>query len=1486
MVLLSMVISLFIGIQDPIIQKFTVRIAAGYLSQKTGAEIKIGRLYIAPDFSIHIKDFSAKDLKDNYLAKIGNLRTRLYIQDLLEGRIHLGDVELDDTEANLIKYQGSSGFNFQFILDAFPSDPNKKESEGATEIRIDKVKLKNIKFQLWDQNRANLQKTLDNRMDYAHLALEDINLDAEDIAIIGDSIHSTINNLTAIDICGFQLKQFKGIANVSPSGILVDDLHIQTNNSLLHMDLHMLYSGFDDISEFVDSVYFDTKIYPTDILLSDIGFFADVMYKMPNRVFFETRFIGPIENFRVEDFIVQFGKETQLEANLSMHPLDFFDGMHTLNIRRCHYNYDDINNFYIPGNSITIPLPESIKGMGSGNLTFDFRGSYNDFIAQAGLTSGIGDINVSFTMDKQSEAQTLFSGLVDAQHINIGAIANAPDIVGSIDLQAEIKGKSLKGHGIELDINGDASNAFVLRNSIDEIKLNGQLSEKQFQGLISIKDDDLDLDFNGLANFNNAKSPHGDFHVNINKADLKNLNLLKNDTIATLSTTITANMVGFNLDDLEGSLSIDGTTFTNGSGRHTMEHLYANIVNDEWMQRRINIICDFFSYEMAGLIDFASLPMAMKAYIDSYTHIPQWEDALNAYRNMKGKKEQDFFVKLNITNPAPLTQLLMPKLQLAKNTTLNGTFTSRSNTLNMTLRSKQVNFGNIQFVDFEGKNLSTPWNSIARINIDHLIMRDGTKHDSTQLGLENIILEGRLQNDSIFADLKWDDEDSNDHNRANIKTAIVPTIDGGRFNIRSADLLINDSIWNIDPKNMIVFGGDDIEIRHLSFFNNNQKFTVDGKVPYYNTDTINIKFKDFDVSSFDLIFKGAGFDLNGFIDGDAQISDLKGSPSVISNISIKSLEFNREPFGDAVIDSYWDNLNNSLYVDASLINQETPSFRLYGNYNARQKKDKLNFKLDLNEFRISILSPFLQGIVSRMQGLGNGAFNISGSLQEPNVEGELSIDDGGCQIEFLKTYYTFNPTIKITNSSIDLNNMILTDTLGNSAKVIGSISHNHFKDLYLDITLLPNNFLALATSMKDSPSYFGSAIADGTVEVKGAINDIKLKIRALTKRGTRITIPLGGASSVKNNDFIVFVAPEDDLVENIAPEATPKKRKSAFDIDLGVDVTDDARIKILLPSNIGSLDATGAGNIKIGVNSSGDFTLFGDYLIDNGKLQINYNSILNKNLKIQKGGTISWVGDPVKGTINVTGIYSTTASISSLGLGADSTASNFNNVNVECLIHLTNSLLNPNVSFGIRFPNANEDTRQSIFTVLDTTNQSVMTQQAISLLILNTFSNVQASNGFTNASAYLDVLTSQLTNWVSQISQNFDMGIHYKPGDALSNEQLQIALKTQLFDNRLTLETNLGMINSPNTSANASNIVGEFDLYWKISEDGKLQAHVYNHSNSNNYLYNYTFDKLSPYTQGLGLSYSHSFNRFRDIFKKKRKVQERPIIDKQEQQKQ
>ena len=156
---ISTLVTLFVAIQDPIIQRFAVRFAGGYLSEKTGADIKVGKLSISSDFRIMVDDVSVKDLNGNNLATIGALRTKINIMDLLDRKIHLSSVILRDSEINLVKYEGSDDFNFKFLADFFSSDKEKDPDQPPMPVLIDRIQLKNVDFQMWNQDEADSLKT-------------------------------------------------------------------------------------------------------------------------------------------------------------------------------------------------------------------------------------------------------------------------------------------------------------------------------------------------------------------------------------------------------------------------------------------------------------------------------------------------------------------------------------------------------------------------------------------------------------------------------------------------------------------------------------------------------------------------------------------------------------------------------------------------------------------------------------------------------------------------------------------------------------------------------------------------------------------------------------------------------------------------------------------------------------------------------------------------------------------------------------------------------------------------------------------------------------------------------------------------------------------------------------------------------------------------------------------------------------------------------
>ena len=131
-----------------------------------------------------------------------------------------------------------------------------------------------------------------------------------------------------------------------------------------------------------------------------------------------------------------------------------------------------------------------------------------------------------------------------------------------------------------------------------------------------------------------------------------------------------------------------------------------------------------------------------------------------------------------------------------------------------------------------------------------------------------------------------------------------------------------------------------------------------------------------------------------------------------------------------------------------------------------------------------------------------------------------------------------------------------------------------------------------------------------------------------------------------------------------------------------------------------------------------------------------------------------------------------------------------------------------------------------------------------------------------------ELLSSQISNWLSQISDDFNLGFNYRSGDQISNEEVALALSTQLFDNRIQLSGNFGVSRGNATNQQPSNYIGDVKVEYLLTREGRLKLIAYNESNN----YRNVSTQQSPYTQGVGIVYQEDFNHFSDIIKKWSKV--------------
>ena len=115
-----------------------------------------------------------------------------------------------------------------------------------------------------------------------------------------------------------------------------------------------------------------------------------------------------------------------------------------------------------------------------------------------------------------------------------------------------------------------------------------------------------------------------------------------------------------------------------------------------------------------------------------------------------------------------------------------------------------------------------------------------------------------------------------------------------------------------------------------------------------------------------------------------------------------------------------------------------------------------------------------------------------------------------------------------------------------------------------------------------------------------------------------------------------------------------------------------------------------------------------------------------------------------------------------------------------------------------------------------------------------------------------------------QISNEFDVGVHYRPGDEVNKDQVELALSTQFFNDKMSIDGSVA--NNANTATNqhAASVVGDINVDYKLSEDGKLRAKAFNKANDGDILNT----QKGPYTQGLGIVYREEFETLGELYRR------------------
>ena len=1464
---------IFFVIRIPAVQTFIAKKITGYISKETNSTVSIGNVKFSFFNKLEMTEILIKDQHKDTLLYVPDLTIGIRQIGRKNHSLKLGKVVVIKPVVYFIT--DSAGLmNLTWYLKMIQK-PKDSTSVKNSYFHVNQIEISDARFSLINHSGAP-SKTL---LDLNNIRLKDVNAIVENLDVRNDSTSFDIYNLGFTESSGFVVKRMSSNFLLYNQNILFSDVSLLCDSSIINADhIGILADSAASFKRFTEEVKLDISLKKSLINSNDLKYFVPFLKDYYESIWLSGDVTGTVSELKGRNIKLTYKNETYLDCNFDFSGLpDIEKTFMFIDVNDFRSISKDIEQIKIPGKGYIL-LPEALHKLGVVSFSGSFTGFTRDFVTYGKINTNMGIISTDLSLRPSGKGSYSIKGLIRGSDIDLGSITGNPILFGGLSMKANIDGTSASFKKFAVNITGKIDSVEINNYKYRNITLNGLFTDKAWDGNIKVEDENIHMDLVGMFDFNH-KLPEFDFTMNLLKSNLYKLNIDKSDTSSSLTMLLTANINGNNIDNLNGEIKVLNSTYRKYSNNldiydFTIKTFYLNNIP------AISIRTDFLDANLLGRHNFAGIGDILKSKLaelmPSKFEKPKTDNKLN---------ENNFVFDIKFKNTNELNKFFRTGIALSENSIIQGAFFPDS-IISVSGTAKLLAFNNNTFnnLSIDGSSVDT----ISKVSIKSSSLTLSGLSELKDMGLtfnsvpdhfhflvdwnnnEKIINKGTFIADGAFQ-----------KKLPGQKSTLL------RIGLLPADIYVRNNLWKINPS-VILIDSSSVNIEKFSILNNEKYIRIDGAISVNSSDTMRMEFNGINIDPLNILYERKQSNdpnmirlaLGGTLNGKISFTNVYRNFMFESDIRVKDFTLLGSRYGEVKIESVWDYNKKIANITANNNFKGRKMFDITGFYDPATVNADLTAKAD--SLPIDLLNPLLKIFASGITGTASGTVKFTGNFAKPVLIGALMGENATLKIDYLQTRYRFNDTIRFDKAGLKFNNIKVLDDKGNIATINGTVFHKYFKDFAADLTIsipVTSEFMVLNTKLKDNDLFYGTAYASGVTTIKSYGNALSFDISAKTGKNTRFFIPLNSGLSATDKSFINFVDVDQDKKQisssvNILPA---KPTQVALNVNFDLEVTPDAEVQLIFDSKAGDvMKGTGTGNLNISYTSKGEFKMYGDYIIDDGDYLFTLGGVLNKRFTVQNGGKISFNGDVHDADIDIKAVYKTKAALYDIMLGMFPDPKFKERIPVECQLNLTGNLFNPVIGLDIFLPTADEETRAYLRSMIKSDED--MSRQFLFLLVMNKFyadpmagtSQSTADMGSATVGVTTtEMLSNQVSNWLSQISNDFDIGVVYRPGStALPNSQdVNVALSTQVLNDKVVLNGNFdygGSQSTTNSTTGNNAISGAFNVEFKITE--KIRFKVFNRSNDNFYI-----DNGIQYTQGVGLFFRQDFNKFKDLFKKQEK---------------
>jgi len=1462
----------------PSVQNTLGAATASALKSAFGWDVSIGRIRFGLWNRVVIDDIYLKDRQDSTMLHASRLAAKINLLPLAKGQISIANAQLFGTQIHIYQSTPQDKPNFQFLIDTFSSNDT---TSSSINLRIGSILLRRVSVD-WHQ-QWKPQRT-DGMPDPSHLQIRDLAVTAHLKALTGDSLNLSLKRLAFTEESGLTLKNLSFDLSVGRTGGRLDNFSLQLPHSTLAIPSakaswpHLPEKGktkswLKDMSVMTEA--------SLELTPSDLAAFAPWLGHIDTPANMHTTVLFSEGCLNIPALSLSDNKAIALSAKAFVYNI--------IGEPECTVILEHLRS----NSSITRYLPITSMQDGQGLVpivsrmdTIDISGKVHiTRHAQEGtlrIINKYGDLNINTTAQEWNRINAHISSgglLLNKILTNNGnhAIGKASFDITATGLIANAGGKP--------DINVQATLPLLQWQGREykDIDLEAHMLGKTVETRLHLQDHGGEV--HSHLTWERDIRHHLRGNVSVNNFHATRMGLGKKYHDTRLSINATIDLSGSNIDNITGSVGIRDFLIQGASADSsvTVGPMAMSITTDldRKQYRTLRIASEPFNLTTRGRFRFTTLAATVNNSL--HDKLPKFLP----HRHVSSVPDTMHF-SVNLQDTSLIRCLALQDISIPQRMTLEG--------------------------NLYGHDSMLVRGGIPELRIGKEVLRNGTLdiHGTPRTARAKVSVERQHKKGFVAMSLTADAHDNRlrliagvDNNRRpricgelDVTATFSRKPDGAR-DIRAwvapSDFIISDTIWKVHPC-AITWDG---RVAYIRGFKVNQSahrgIDINGRASADTEDTLRVNLREINAEYILELVNFKAVEFRGYATGSACATSLLSKPNASADLTVQGFAFNRAPLGTLQAKANWGNVPNLLSLDATISDPANRHLStIDGGFRLGDRKipNGMDLRVHTQRFNLAFINLFTEGILENFQGRSSGYCRIYGPFNAIDLEGDMMVDQASFSLPMLGTTYTMQQdSVHIRPGDISIT-ALLSDKhaspiahpfatyanggrngIPHTAILQGRLRHKHFKDMKYDFHANTNKFLGYDFHDFGESSFYATCIATGDIDVRGMQGRLLVDINATPEEGTVFTYNVTTPDALTNADFITINTLDEYTPDNAdgtdAQWASAGTRHDApatagttsdLYIDFDLPITTAAKMRLLMDRKSGDMiEIAGNGRIRAKYYNKGRFNIYGTYSVQDGTYRLSLQDIIRKEFKFQPGGTIVFGGDAMKADLNLKALYS----VNSVSLDDLTTSSlGFSKTKVDCIMNLTGHPEQPVITFDFDLPNATEDERQMVRSVVSTEEERNM--QAIYLLGLGRFYSVEAGGGEQSSAAMNSLVSSTLSSHLNTIittavgSRNWHVNTYLQTTeDGWRNMDVEGQLSGSLLNNRLLLTGNFGYREKYYTQRN---FISDVSIEYLLTRNGMLSIKAYNQANDR------YFVQSSLNTQGIGLQYKKDFNRLGDLF--------------------